>query len=73
MPDRKDEKLKLGKGAAFVKSRLKHLPQDGDTWKADFRALPKPMMQSETHYLGLVVERLAKSDIIPTERPTWRA
>jgi hypothetical protein len=45
----------LGKGSAFVKSRLKHLHQENDTWEADFRALPKPISQSETHYLGLVV------------------
>jgi hypothetical protein len=49
------DKLKLGKGAAFVKSRLKALRQEEETWEADFRALPKPMTQSETHYLGMVV------------------
>jgi hypothetical protein len=48
-------KLKLGKGAAFVKSRLKALRQEADTWEADFRALPKPITQTETHYLGMVV------------------
>lgn len=48
-------KLKLGKGAAFVKSRLKALHRGNDTWEADFRALPKPITQSETHYLGVVV------------------
>src|SRR5205823_5017420 len=52
---REEEKLKLGKGAAFVKSGLKRLRQEYDTWEADFRALPKPMMQSKTHYLGMVV------------------
>src|SRR4051794_4938233 len=50
-----EEKLKLGKGAAFVKSRLKRLPQANDTWEADFRALPKPIDQSVTHYQGMVV------------------
>lgn len=50
-----EEKLKLGKGSAFVKSRLKNLPHRDETWEADFRALPKPIMQSETHYLGMVV------------------
>jgi hypothetical protein len=50
-----EEKLKLGKGVAFVKSRLKRLPQGEETWEADFQALPKPMMQTETHYLGMVV------------------
>ena len=56
---REEEKLKLGKGAAFVESRFKRLRRENDTWEADFRALPKPIMQSETHYLGLVV---AKAD-----------
>jgi hypothetical protein len=50
-------KLKLGKGVAFVKSLLKRLPQGDDTWEAGFQALPKPIMQSETHYLGMVVTR----------------
>jgi hypothetical protein len=50
-----EEKLKLGKGAAFVKSRLKRLPQGDDTWEADFRALPKPITQPVTHYQGMVV------------------
>ena len=48
-------KLKLGKSAAFVKTHLKQLKQENDTWEADFRALPKPKGQTETHYLGLVV------------------
>src|SRR3954464_1579927 len=52
---RQKETLKLGKEPAFGKSRLKRLRQEDDTWEADFRALPKPMMQSETHYLGMVV------------------
>jgi hypothetical protein len=52
-----NENLTLGKGVAFVKSRLKRLPQDDDTWEADFEALPQPIMQSETHYLGMVVEK----------------
>ena len=52
---REEEKLVLGKGAAFVKSRLKRLRQEDETWEADFQALPKPITQSETHYLGMVV------------------
>ncbi len=52
---RSKKKLMLGKGAAFVKGRLKRLPQEKDTWEADFRALPQPLSQNETHYLGLVV------------------
>src|SRR5262245_13267202 len=50
-----EEKLKLGKGAAFVKSRLKRFPQCDEIWEADFQALPQPMTQAETRYLGLVV------------------
>ena len=50
-----EEKIKLGKGTAFVKGRLKALPKGNETWEADFRALPKPVMQTETDYLGMVV------------------
>jgi hypothetical protein len=52
---REEEKLKLGKGAAFVKARFKRLRQEDETWEADFQALPKPVTQSQTHYLGMVV------------------
>ena len=52
---REEEKLKLGKGAAFVKTRLKRLRQEDETWEADFRALPKALTQTATHYLGMVV------------------
>jgi hypothetical protein len=48
-------RLKLGKRAAFVKTHLKQLPRQEETWEADFRALPKPAGQAETAYLGLVV------------------
>jgi hypothetical protein len=58
--------LKLGKGSAFIKSRLKRLGQEDATWEADFRALPKPMMQSETHYLGLVVTKRSGSVLADT-------
>ena len=50
-----EEKLKLGKGVAFVKSQLKRLRQEDETWEADFRALPKPISQSVTHYIGMVL------------------
>jgi hypothetical protein len=52
---REEEKLRLGKNAAFVKGRFKRLRQEDETWEADFQALPKPLMQSQTHYLGMVV------------------
>ena len=54
-------RLKLGKRASFVKTHLKQLPQEKETWEADFRPLPKPPEQTETHYLGLVVA-LPKGD-----------
>ncbi|HBJ37848.1 MAG TPA: hypothetical protein DDZ51_24440, partial [Planctomycetaceae bacterium] len=50
-----ENKLKLGKGVAFVKSQLNRLPQEDETWEADFRALPKPITQSTTHYVGMVL------------------
>jgi hypothetical protein len=52
---KEQDSLKLGKGAAFVKSRFKRLRQEDETWEADFRALPKPITQSATRYIGLVV------------------
>ena len=68
-----EEKLKLGKGAAFVKSRLKRLPQVDEVWEADFEALPKPIMQTETHYLGVVVTKKGGTllaDLTVHGRPT---
>jgi hypothetical protein len=59
--------LKLGKGAAFEKGRLKRLRQEDDTWEADFRALPRPMMQNETHYLGLAVSKRGGSVLAETQ------
>jgi hypothetical protein len=52
---REEEKLRLGKGAAFTKGHLKRLRQEDETWEADFQALPKPITQNQTHYLGMVV------------------
>ena len=34
------EPLKLGKGAAFVKSKLRNFPQADDVWEADFQPIP---------------------------------
>lgn len=61
------DSLKLGKGAAFAKSRLKSLRQEAETWEADFRALPAPITQSETHYLGLVVKKPGGSTLAEME------
>ena len=54
-------RLKLGKRAAFVKKHLKQLPQEPETWEADFRPLPRPPDQPETEYLG-VAASLPKGD-----------
>jgi hypothetical protein len=48
-------RLRLGKRAAFVKTHLKRLPRQEETWEVDFRALPRPAGQTDTHYLGLAV------------------
>jgi uncharacterized protein DUF6930 len=50
-----ENKLKLGKGNAFVKSQLRRLRQEDETWEADFQTLPKPISQSATHYVGMVL------------------
>jgi len=54
---KKRKKSKSEKGMAFAEVRLKRLRQVDETWEADFRALPKPLMQNETHYLGIVVAK----------------
>jgi hypothetical protein len=52
------EHLKLGKGAAFVKSKLRNLPQTDDLWEADFQPIPEQVCKRVNHgglWLGLVV------------------
>lgn len=66
-----DNKLKLGKGMAFVKSRLKRLPQEDETWEADFRVMPEPSKKRGKRYIGMVLSQphgflLAMSDIEAT-------
>lgn len=63
-----ENKLKLGKGVAFVKSRLRQLPQEDETWEADFRAMPQPGKKKGSYYVGMVVTQphgflLAMSEI----------
>lgn len=53
MPDDTPVKLKLGKGAPLVKSRLRQLPQTDDVWEAGFLQLP--MRQGSPVWFGLVV------------------
>lgn len=54
MPD-EGNKLKLGKGSAFVKRDLRQLPQTEDVWEADFLSLPRKGRSQE--WLGIVVSR----------------
>jgi hypothetical protein len=49
---RNDGCLKLGKGVAFVKTKLRQLPQSEDLWEADFQQCP-----DEEVWLGLVVSQ----------------
>jgi hypothetical protein len=35
-------KLRLGKGVFFVKSQLRRLKQEDDTWEADFFPISRP-------------------------------
>jgi hypothetical protein len=68
---REHPRLRLGKRAAFVKTHLKQLPRQEETWEVDFRPLPKPAGQTDTHYLGLAVA-LPKGDplvYLPVEYP----
>jgi hypothetical protein len=68
-----EERLKLGKGAAFVKTRLRRLPQGVETWEADFLAFPKPFDQDWTDYLGLVFTRSDAAflaELTVRDRPT---
>src|SRR4051812_44997996 len=53
--EKERKRLKIGKRASFVKTHIKLLPQEEETWEADFRAVPTAADQAETHYLGLAV------------------
>ena len=50
------ERLKLGKGAGFVKSRLRRLPQFDDTWEADIQPI-RDQQQGVEFWLGMVIEQ----------------
>jgi hypothetical protein len=53
---REQEKLKLGKGASFfVKSRLKRLRQEDDTWEADFFPIPCSGSEHGSVWWGIVL------------------
>lgn len=48
-------RLKLGKGAYFVKTRLRQLEQEDDTWEADFFPVPSSDARGGDMWLGLVL------------------
>jgi len=54
MPDSND-KLKLGMGAAFVKTCFCCLRQDDDTWEADFFPIPCSGGRHDSVWMGRVV------------------
>jgi hypothetical protein len=56
MPDKSEDKLRLGKGASFfVKTRLKRLGQEDDTWEADFFPIPGSDSEHGGVWWGLVL------------------
>jgi len=52
---REEEKLKLGKGVAFVKSQLRRLRQEDDTWEADFFPIPCSDSEHPNVWFGMVL------------------
>src|SRR2546425_2953051 len=56
MPDKSDNKLRLGKGATFfVKSQLLRLSQQDETWDADFFPIPCSDAEHGSVWWGLVL------------------
>jgi hypothetical protein len=49
------EPLKLGKGAYFVKSRLRRLPQTDDEWQVDFQPFIPRSRKQKQEWLGIVL------------------
>ena len=54
-------KLKLGKGSAFVKSRLRPLPQYEDIWEADIQPVVDEQDEVE-FWMGMVIEQEPSAD-----------
>lgn len=56
MPDWSDDRLRLGKGASFfVKTQLRRLRQDDDTWEADFFPIPCSDSEQSGVWWGLAL------------------
>jgi hypothetical protein len=66
--DRIPDRLTLGKGVAFVKSRLKRLPQSEETWEADIQPISVRAWNARRHrelWLGMVLTRLENFHLAP--------
>ena len=50
-----ENKLKTRQGRGFRQEPVEAVAPKDETWEADFRALPKPISQSATHYVGMVL------------------
>jgi hypothetical protein len=51
------ERLKLGKGAYFVKTRLLRLPQTDDEWQVDFQPFIPRSRRRRQEWLGIVLNQ----------------
>ena len=51
------ERLKLGKGAYFVKTRLLRLPQTEDEWQVDFQPFFPRSRKRKQEWLGIVLSQ----------------
>ena len=60
------EPLKLGKGAYFVKSRLRRLPQTDDEWQVDFQPFIPRSRKRKQEWLGIVLSQT--DDFLLAER-----
>jgi hypothetical protein len=67
--------LKLGKGVAFVKSKLRRLRQEDDVWEAEF--LPIPCLEAErpSEWLGMVISHtddyLLAQQVVNASPTSW--
>ena len=52
-----DARLRLGKGSAFVKTRLSRLRQENDTWEADFFPIPCSGGKRDSVWMGMVLSQ----------------
>ena len=59
--DRIPDRLTLGKGSSFVKSRLSRLPRTDEVWEADIQPISVRGWDARRHgelWLGMVLTRL---------------